>query len=50
MPSVKMMSRLVMGQSQVVVNSDWTIVMSGQATGLSMPIACASGSQNTLRP
>ncbi len=50
MPIVKMIRRLVTGQSHDVVNSDCTMVMSGQATGLVMPIACAMGSQNTLRP
>jgi hypothetical protein len=43
--------RSLIFQSQLAVNRAETNDMSaGQATDLSVPIACESGSQNTLKP
>ncbi len=50
MPIVKMISRLVICQSQDVVKRSELIDWPAQATGLSMPIARDSGNQNTLNP
>src|ERR1700724_3730067 len=48
--SVNIQLRLETRQSHVVVNSSPNNVRSGQAFDFVMPIACDSGSQNTLKP
>ena len=50
MPMVKMMTRLVICQSQLVVNKSPTRVGFWQAPALSVPMARDSGSQKTLSP
>jgi hypothetical protein len=37
-------------QSQVVVNSSWASVISGQVFDVVIPSACDKGSQNTEKP
>ena len=48
--SVNIQPMLAMRQSQVVVNSSCTSVMSGQARVCETPSARDSGSQNTEKP
>jgi hypothetical protein len=48
--SVNIQPMLATRQSQVVVNSSWASVISGQVFEVVIPSACDKGSQNTEKP